>query len=236
MIPLRSRITPRAYPIVTRLILAANIVVWLYILTLVRSGQLEQFFAAYAFDAARSFGGLDQPGNWSIETPLRFIPLLTHLFLHGGWFHIIGNMLYLWIFGEGVEDALGSARFLLLYIASGVIAALGQALFTNGPLIGASGAIAGVLGAYLILFPGSRIATLVFLGVFITIVELPAVLVIGLFIVAQILEGFTDLRIAVPEARNIAYFAHVFGFLAGMLLVWLLRGRSSSRRTKVGWG
>jgi membrane associated rhomboid family serine protease len=236
VIPLRSRITPRAYPIVTRLILAANIVVWLYILTLARDGQLEGFFATYAFDPAESFGGLDAPGNWNIETPLRFIPLLTHLFLHGGWFHLLGNMLYLWIFGEGVEDALGSARFLLLYVVCGVVAALGQALFTSGPLIGASGAIAGVLGAYLIQFPASRIATLVFLGIFITIVELPAILVIGLFIVAQVIEGFTDLRIAVPAAQNIAYFAHVFGFLAGMLLAALLRGRSSSRRTRVGWG
>ena len=227
MIPLQDRTPSRGYPIVTRLLLGINVAVWIYVLYLSRSpGALEAFYQAWSFD----------PGSLSLDASLRFVTLLTHLFIHGGWLHIIGNMLYLWIFGDNVENALGSAAFLVFYLACGFVAALGQALFTSGPLIGASGAIAGVLGAYLLLFPTARIATLVFLGIFITIIDLPAIVVIGLFILTQVIEGLADLRFAVPEARHIAYFAHVFGFLAGMLLMPVLRGRSSSRRTKVGWG
>jgi membrane associated rhomboid family serine protease len=227
VIPLQDRTPARGYPIVTRLLLGVNVALWIYVLYLSRTpGALEIFYRSWSFD----------PGSLNIETPLGFVTLLTHLFIHGGWLHIIGNMLYLWIFGDNVEHALGSAAFLVFYLACGLVAALGQALFTSGPLIGASGAIAGVLGAYLLLFPTARIATLVFLGIFITVIDLPAIIVIGLFILTQVIEGFADLRFAVPEARHIAYFAHVFGFLAGMLLMPLLRGRSSSRRTKVGWG
>jgi membrane associated rhomboid family serine protease len=227
VIPLQDRTPTRGYPIVTRLLLGINIAVWIYVLYLSRTpGTLETLYQSWSFD----------PGKLSIETPLRFVTLVTHLFIHGGWLHIIGNVLYLWIFGDNVENALGSAAFLVFYLACGFVAALGQALLTAGPLVGASGAIAGVLGAYLLLFPTARIATLVFLGVFITVIDLPAIIVIGLFILTQVIEGLADLRFAVPEARHIAYFAHVFGFLAGMLLMPVLRGRSSSRRTKVGWG
>jgi membrane associated rhomboid family serine protease len=236
VIPLQDRTPTRGYPIVTRLLLGINVAVWIYVLYLSRTpGALEAFYRSWAFDP-ESFSSVLVPGNLGIETPLRFVTLVTHLFIHGGWLHIIGNMLYLWIFGDKVENALGSAAFLMFYVACGFVAALGQALFTADPLIGASGAIAGVLGAYLLMFPTARIATLVFLGIFITIIDLPAIIVIGLFILTQVIEGIADLRFAVPEARHIAYFAHVFGFLAGMLLMPVLRGRSSSRRTKVGWG
>ena len=236
MIPLQDRTPTRGYPLVTRLLLGINVAVWIYVLYLSRTpGALETFYRSWSFDP-ESFSAVLVPGNLGIETPLRFVTLVTHLFIHGGWLHIIGNMLYLWIFGDNVENALGSAAFLVFYLACGFIAALGQALFTAGPLVGASGAIAGVLGAYLLLFPTARIATLVFLGIFITIIDLPAIIVIGLFILTQVIEGIAELRFAVPEAQHIAYFAHVFGFLAGMLLMPLLRGRSSSRRTKVGWG
>jgi membrane associated rhomboid family serine protease len=227
VIPLQDRTPSRGYPIATRLLLGINVAVWIYVLYLSRTpGALEAFYQSWSFDYR----------SLSVDTPLRFATLLTHMFIHGGWLHVIGNMLYLWIFGDNVENALGSAAYLAFYLACGVIAALGQALFTAGPLIGASGAIAGVLGAYLLMFPTARIATLVFLGIFITVIDLPAIIVIGLFIVAQVIEGLADLRFAVPEAQHIAYFAHVFGFLAGMLLMPVLRGRSSARRTKVGWG
>ena len=227
MIPLQDRTPSRGHPIVTRLLLGINVAVWIYVLYLSRTPcALEDFYRSWSFD----------PAGLSIDAPVRLVTLLTHLFIHGGWLHIIGNALYLWIFGDNVENALGSASFLVFYLACGLVAALGQALFTSGPLIGASGAIAGVLGAYLFLFPTARIATLVFLGIFITVIDLPAIIVIGLFILTQVIEGLADLRFAVPEARHIAYFAHVFGFLAGMLLMPVLRGRSSSRRTKVGWG
>ncbi len=233
MIPLRDERSPRGYPIVTRVLLAINLVLWLYVVSLSRSpAQLDAFYAKYAFDWS-DFVTTIASGSLTIAT---LVPLVTHMFLHGGWIHVLGNMLYLWIFGDNVEDALGSVTFLGFYLACGVIAAIGQGLFGSGPMVGASGAIAGVLGAYLLMFPTARIATLVFLGIFITVINLPAIIVIGLFIAVQVVEALADLRIAAPAAQHIAYFAHVFGFLAGMLLARLLRGRSGSRRTKVGWG
>jgi membrane associated rhomboid family serine protease len=241
LIPLRDLRTPRTYPIVTRLLLGINIAAWVYALYLSRTpGALEQLYAAYAFSPEelreRLMGLVAFPGNWGIETPLYFVTLFTHMFLHGGWLHLLGNMLYLWIFGDNVEDALGSGAYLLFYIACGVIAALGQAIFSTAPLVGASGAICGVLGAYFILFPGGRIATLIFLGVFITVIELPALIVIGVFILVQIIEALADVRLAVPAAQGIAYFAHVFGFLAGVLLVRVARRQSTMRRARIGWG
>ena len=233
MIPLHDEKSPRGYPIVTRLLLAINVALWLYVVYLSRTpGALEAFYGRWAFDPAEIAGAIT---NGSAG-PLTFAPLVTHMFLHGGWLHIIFNMLYLWIFGDNVEDALGSATFLLFDLVCGIVAAIGQGLLAAGPLVGASGAIAGVLGAYLLMFPTARIATLVFLGIFITVIELPAIIVIGLFIVVQVLEGVAELRLTVPAAQHVAYFAHVFGFLAGMLLLPILRGRSASRRTKVGWG
>jgi membrane associated rhomboid family serine protease len=219
--------------VVTRVLLLLNVVVWLYIVYLARTpGALDAFFARYAFDWSEMRGAIAS-GSLGSGT---FVPLVTHMFVHGGWFHVLGNMLYLWIFGDNVEDALGSAVFLGFYLLCGVVAAIGQGLFAAGPIVGASGAIAGVLGAYLLMFPTARISTLVFLGIFITVIDLPAIIVIGLFIVVQIVDAIAELRIAVPAAQHIAYFAHVFGFVAGMLLFTLLRGRSASRRAKVGWG
>ena len=232
MIPLRDERSPRGYPIVTRLLLAANLVLWLYVVYLSRSpAALDAFYATYAFDWTE-FTSKIASGSWSVAT---FVPVVSHMFLHGGWLHVLGNMLYLWIFGDNVEDALGSATFLGFYLACGLIAAIGQGVLSGGPMIGASGAIAGVLGAYLLMYPTARIATLVFLGIFITVVNMPAIIVIGLFIVVQVVEALAELRLAVPAAQHIAYFAHVFGFLAGMLLARVLRERSGSRRTKVGW-
>jgi membrane associated rhomboid family serine protease len=233
VIPLRDERSPRGYPIVTRLLLAINLVLWLYVVFLSRSpGTLDAFYAKYAFDWSEFTSAIARRA-WSLTT---FVPLVSHMFLHGGWLHVLGNMLYLWIFGDNVEDALGSMTFLGFYLACGVIAAIAQGIFGSGPMVGASGAIAGVLGAYLLMFPTARIATLVFLGIFITVINMPAIIVIGLFIVVQVIEAVADLRIAAPAAQHIAYFAHVFGFLAGMLLSSLLRGRSATRRTKVGWG
>lgn len=233
MIPLHDEKSPRGYPIVTRLLIAINVGLWLYVVYLSRTpGALDAFYGRWAFDPSEIAGAVAS-GSWG---PLTFAPIVTHMFLHGGWLHIIFNMLYLWIFGDNVEDALGSATFLVFYLVCGIVAAVGQGLLAAGPLVGASGAIAGVLGAYLLMFPTARIATLLFLGIFITVIELPALIVIGLFIVVQVVEGVAELRLAVPAAQHVAYFAHVFGFLAGMLLLPVLRGRAASRRTKVGWG
>jgi membrane associated rhomboid family serine protease len=215
-------------------LLFANIALWIYALYLSRQpGAMEALYDRYSFDWTTFTAALSN-GNASIST---FVPLITHQFLHGGWLHVLGNMLYLWIFGDNVEDAMGSVAFLGFYLLCGVIAAIGQGLLAPAPMVGASGAISGVLGAYLVMFPTARVSTLVFLGIFITVIDLPALIVIGMFVVLQIIEGLAELRLATHvAAQQVAYFAHVFGFLAGVLLLPLLRRNSSSRRVRTGWG
>ena len=233
MIPLGDAKGSKGLAVVNRLLLFTNIAVWIYIVSLQRTpGALEAFFERYAFDWTRFTHDLSS-GAWTIST---FVPLITHMFLHGGWLHIIGNMLYLWIFGDNVEDAMGSFPFLIFYLLCGVIAAIGQGLLSPGPMVGASGAIAGVLGAYLVMYPTARISTLVFLGIFISIFELPAIIVIGMFIVLQIIESVAELRLQLhTSTEQVAYFAHIFGFVAGILLLPLFR-RATMRRARVGWG
>ncbi|HYR92957.1 MAG TPA: rhomboid family intramembrane serine protease [Methylomirabilota bacterium] len=234
MIPLHDANPSRGVPVVTRLLLFANIALWIYALYLSRQpGAMEAFYDRYSFDWTTFTAALSS-GNASVST---FVPLITHQFLHGGWLHVLGNMLYLWIFGDNVEDAMGSVAFLGFYLLCGVIAAIGQGLVAPAPMVGASGAIAGVLGAYLVMYPTARVSTLVFLGIFITVIDLPALIVIGMFVVLQIIEGLAELRLAThAAAQQVAYFAHVFGFLAGVLLLPLLRRNSSSRRVRTGWG
>jgi membrane associated rhomboid family serine protease len=232
MIPISDVNPTRGPAIVNRLLLFTNIVVWIYILNLQRTpGALEAFFDRYAFDWTRFTNDLAS-GAWNLGT---FVPLITHMFLHGGWLHIIGNMLYLWVFGDNIEDRFGSATYLLFYILCGIVAAVGQGLVAPSPMLGASGAIAGVLGAYLVLFPGARIRTLIFLGIFITVVQLPAFVVIGFFVVIQFIEGFASLRLSGHAAtENVAYFAHIFGFFAGVVLLFVLRDRSRGKATPYG--
>jgi len=232
VIPLSDANPARGPAIVNRLLLFVNIAVWLYMVSLQRTpGALEGFLDRYAFDWSRFTADL-ATGAWTFAT---FVPLVTHMFLHGGWLHIIGNMLYLWVFGDNVEDRLGSGTYLLFYLLCGIAAAVGQGLVAPSPMLGASGAIAGVLGAYLVLSPGARIRTLIFLGIFITVIQLPAVVVIGFFIVIQFIEGLASLRFSgYPATEQVAYFAHIFGFFAGIALVLLLRDRA--QRTPAPYG
>jgi rhomboid family protein len=219
-------------PIVNRLLLAVNLVAWIYVVYLTRQpGALEAFFARYSFDWLE-FTQRITSGDLGLDT---FVPLVSHMFLHGGWLHVLGNTLYLWIFGDNVEDRFGSAQYLVFYLLCGIVAAIGQGLISPAPMVGASGAIAGVLAAYLLMFPAARVSTLVFLGLFITIVELPALVVIGMFIVLQILEGIAELRIAGhAAAQHIAYFAHLCGFAAGLLLLVFFRRADAARRVRFG--
>jgi len=234
VIPFSDSNPTRGPAIVNRLLLFVNIVVWLYIVSLQRTpGALEAFYDRYAFDWSRFTADLAS-GAWSVNT---FVPLVTHMFLHGGWLHIIGNMLYLWVFGDNVEERLGRGAYLLFYLSCGVIAAVGQGIVSPGPMLGASGAIAGVLAAYLVLFPGARVKTLIFLGIFITVLQLPAIIVIGFFIVIQLLDAFASLRLSGHAASDqVAYFAHLFGFAAGLVLVFVLRDRTprGTQRTRYG--
>ena len=232
MIPLRDANPVRGAPIVNRLLLAVNLAVWIYIVYLTRQpGALEVFFDRYSFDWLE-FTHRVTTGDLGFAT---FVPLVSHMFLHGGWLHVLGNMLYLWIFGDNVEDRLGSAQYLVFYLLCGIVAAIGQGLIAPSPMVGASGAIAGVLGAYLLMFPTARVSTLVFLGLFITIVELPALVVIGMFIVLQVIEGVAELRLTGHAAtQQIAYFAHVFGFAAGLILLAFFRRADATRRVRFG--
>jgi membrane associated rhomboid family serine protease len=167
-------------------------------------------------------------GSAHLAPHLRVVPawatLLTSMFLHGGWFHLIGNMLFLWIFGNNVEDALGHARYLLLYLASGIAAALVQAAASPAshvPMIGASGAIAGVLGAYLLVFPRANVHVFIWIVIFFRIVNVPASILLGLWFAMQLASGLARGH----GTPGVAFWAHVGGFLTGMILVTMLRPR-----------
>jgi membrane associated rhomboid family serine protease len=224
MIPLRDLNRIRRFPAITILLIAVNVAVFLYqttldrqiYLSLVRSAGLIPFQATHHPDigVARDF--------------------LTSMFLHGGWFHLLSNMLYLWIFGANVEDAMGSLRFLGFYLVCGVLASLALVVTqpeTSVPTLGASGAIAGVLGAYLVLFPGARVQTLVFFVYFIRIIEVRAVVVLGIWILLQILYGLSAARL--PGGGGIAYAAHVGGFLVGAVAATFFRVSQRKRMPKL---
>jgi membrane associated rhomboid family serine protease len=163
--------------------------------------------------------------------------LITSQFLHGGWLHLLGNMLYLWIFGNNIEDRLGRVLFVLFYLGGGVVAGLTQTAIdpdSTIPLIGASGAIAATLGAYFVLFPGARITTLVFLGFFYQLIEVPAILVLGFWFLLQLLDGIGSL--GMDAGAGVAFFAHIGGFIGGALVAWLMivGGRVPARGSRVG--
>ena len=213
MLPLRDFIPTRRFPAVTVGIIVVNIIAFAYELLAEAGGTLEQTFytmGVVPFKVTHNFG------------PAVALSFLTSMFLHGGFMHIIGNMLYLWIFGNNVEDSMGRGRFLVFYLLTGSIASAAQVLASpNSPIpsIGASGAIAGVLGAYIVLFPRARVQMLVFLGYFARLTQLPALLVLGFWFVLQLFNGL--LAFGMTQMGGVAWFAHVGGFVAGLLLVRL---------------
>ncbi len=232
MIPLRDHSPVRGAPLVNRLLLALNVAAWIYVVYLSRqSGALDAFLDRYAFDWLE-FTGKIAVGDLS---PATFVPVVSHMFLHGGWLHVVVNMLYLWIFGDNVEHRFGSGPYLVFYLLCGIVAAIGQGLIAPAPMVGASGAIAGVLAAYLVMYPAARISTLVFLGFFITIIDVPALIVIGMFIVLQVIEGAAELRLGGHAAsQQVAYFAHICGFAAGLVLLAFFRRGAETRRVRFG--
>jgi membrane associated rhomboid family serine protease len=147
------------------------------------------------------------------------------MFMHGSFVHLFGNMLYLWIFGNNIEDYLGKLKFTIFYFLSGIFAAFTQILISpqsQVPMIGASGAVAGVLGAYFILFPKSRITTLIFFGFFIRLIKMPALFVLGIWIIFQLLYGFSNISLQGADA-GVAWFAHIGGFIGGIILIKLIK-------------
>lgn len=219
MIPLRD-INPRQRtPVVNIVLIIVN--VWMFLWEVSLGPALMQVMAKIAFVPARFWA----PGDLGSDITSIFVSM----FLHGGWMHLGGNMLYLWVFGDNLEDRMGHVRYLLFYVACGVVATLAHAIFNPGspvPAVGASGAIAGVLGGYLILFPAARVMTLIPFFVFITVRELPAMLVLGLWFVIQLFTGAATLGLpSAQEGGGVAYFAHIGGFVAGVALVMLIRNR-----------
>jgi membrane associated rhomboid family serine protease len=242
MIPLKDDLQSRSLPIVTVGLIGLNLLAFLYQLSLgldargPGAGAAEAFVREFGVIPCRVTGDCPAAVVRAIgDFPHPWVTLVTSMFLHGGLFHIGGNMLYLWIFGNNVEDTLGHGRFLLFYLASGVAAAAGQIAISPGshvPMIGASGAVSGVLGAYLLLFPYATILTLVTFGFFIRFLHVPALIVLGFWIVVQLFNGyftFSAQAAGRAESGGVAWFAHIGGFLAGMLLLFLLRSRRSRR-------
>jgi membrane associated rhomboid family serine protease len=163
-----------------------------------------------------------------VDLPSPTFTIFTSMFMHGGLFHIAGNMLYLWIFGNNVEDTLGHGRYLIFYLACGVVAALVQTAINPSspvPMVGASGAVSGVLGSYLLLFPHAHVTTLIILGFFFRLVRIPAVVVLGFWIVLQVLNGLGSFG----ASGGVAFFAHIGGFVAGMGLLYVLQPRARAR-------
>lgn len=213
MIPISDRLPTRYFPIMTILLIVANVVIFGFELLLDMLGLLDPFIYAFGVVPYRVMHQFDVMMAFSF---------FSSMFLHGGFLHLAGNMLYLWIFGNNVEDVLGHFRFLIFYFVCGILASLAQVLASAGsmiPGIGASGAIAGVLGAYLVLFPRARIITLIPLGIFTQLAELPAVMVLGFWFVLQLFNGV--LTLGLPSAGGVAWFAHIGGFAAGLVLVRL---------------
>ena len=203
MIPLRALLVRRSTPVMTLLIIAANVFFFLREMA-VPLWARDRFIEHYAL----------------VPDHLQLISLVTSMFLHGGWLHLIGNMWFLWVFGSHIEDAMGSAKYLVFYLISGIASALVQFALNLGspvPTIGASGAIAGVMGAFLILYPRVRVVTLVIIVFFITTYELPAAFMLLYWFAIQLLSGLGSLS-SVSQAQGIAWFAHVGGFLAGIVL------------------
>jgi membrane associated rhomboid family serine protease len=222
MIPIRDDNPTTIPPIVTIAIIGLCALVFLWQVSLPSDAATR---AVYSFGVipAVLFGRDALPPELA-RVPAE-LTVLTAMFLHGGWMHLIGNMLYLWIFGNNIEDSMGHVRFVIFYVLCGAAAALAQSALDPGsivPMIGASGAIAGVLGAYLVLFPRAHVLVLVPLGFFTQLLRLPALLVLGFWFVLQLFEGGL---IAANGESSVAYWAHIGGFVAGIVLIFLLRGR-----------
>jgi rhomboid family protein len=211
MIPLRDVIPSRTTPYITITIIALNAVAWLFEVSLPHD-DLNEFLA--------TFGVVPAYFSWPT--------LITSMFLHGSWSHVIGNMWYLWIFGDNVEDRVGHGRFILFYLLCGIAAALGQVAVDPDsmlPTIGASGAIAGVMGAYFVLYPHSRVLTLI-PWIFIQIVELPAIFLLGFWFLMQLFSaGTVAVTAASHGSGGVAFAAHVAGFVVGAGGVFVFRNR-----------
>ena len=227
MIPFRDNIPSRSTPIITISLILINTAVFIYELSL--GDALEPFIFQFGVIPALV-------GSWP-QSDLPFfavtIPFLTSMFLHGGWLHLIGNMWYLWIFGDNVEDRLGHFTFLIFYLLCGIGAGVVHTILNSNstvPSVGASGAIAGVLGAYVVSYPFARVLTLVPIFVFLQVIEIPALIVLGFWFVMQFFYGAASFAATrVNDSGGVAWWAHVGGFVIGILLIGLFPRRDRQR-------
>jgi membrane associated rhomboid family serine protease len=226
LLPLKDDNPTRRFPIITYCLFFTNIAVFIYSLQFTTAQAQQLFFYQYAIIPKAITTGIPTT-PFSIQ-PV-YLTLITSMFLHGGLLHVASNMLFLWIFGNNVEDVLGRFKFILFYLASGIAGALAQIAvdpYSTIPNVGASGAIAGVLAGYLLLFPGARVVTLVFF-IFIEVIRIPAIILIGFWFVLQIVSGIFSVG---ASGGGVAYFAHIGGFTAGLLMT--IVALRSTRRQK----
>jgi membrane associated rhomboid family serine protease len=222
MIPLRDDNPSATLPVVTVTLIVLCALVFLWEISL-SEPALHAAILAYGVTPATLFGATELPPDIHRIPPS--LTVFTSMFLHGGWMHLIGNMLYLWIYGDNIEDAMGHTRFIVFYLLCGVAAVGAQGALdptSTVPMIGASGAISGVLGAYLLLYPRARVLVLVPLGFYIRLFHLPAAFVLGLWFVLQLAN---TLLMQSQEGGGVAFAAHAGGFVAGMALVPLFKRR-----------
>jgi len=221
-IPLTDHIRRRSFWAFTLLLIVAN--VWAFLIELSLGPELNRVVLLYGLVPAR----YAPRALFNLPAEFTFAPVFVSMFLHGGWLHLLGNMLFLFVFGRSVEDRFGHFPFLLLYLVSGIAAALAQIVVNSGsrvPTIGASGAIAGVLGAYFVCYPRARITTLIPLFIFFWTVEIPAILLLGYWFLIQFLVGLQMLSIQTATAGGVAWWAHIGGFVTGALLALTMRPR-----------
>lgn len=227
MIPIRDNIKSRRFPVINTALIVINIAVFIYELIL-SQGQLTAFMSSFGVIPRRLMNLVHGEATFVSAV----LPLFTSMFLHGGWLHLLGNLLYLWIFGDNVEDRLGRTRYLLVYITAGLLGALAQ-VWANPqaaePIIGASGAIAGVLGAYFLAYPRAKVLTLLPIFFFFTFIEIPAFIFLFIWFITQWLSGY--LTLGVP-GNMVAWWAHIGGFASGAVLMFVFapRRKKISRR------
>jgi len=222
MIPIGDDAPVARFPLITILLIVVNVFVFFFELSL--GPELQRFISIFGVTPKILWQWL-ATGNYAAAA----VVLLSSMFLHGGWLHLGGNMLYLWIFGDNVEDLLGHFRFLGFYLLSGLAAMLAHAYFlpdSTAPAIGASGAIAGVLGAYLLNFPGARVYVLLPLFIFFPVITIPAFFMLGFWFLQQLFNGL--IAVAEPGFTQVAWWAHIGGFMAGMVLVKLMAKRKKA--------
>lgn len=218
MIPLKDDNPTSTYSYVTVGLIIINILVFVYELSWGR--HFGHFLNRYGATPVLILKNMPAP----VEYPPPFITIFTSMFLHGGFFHVAGNMLYLWVFGNNIEDSMGHFRFIIFYFLCGVIAVYSFSIVnphSTVPMVGASGAVSGVLGAYLILFPRAKVLTLIPFGFYIQMVKIPAIFVLGLWMVVQIINGM----VSGGTGGGVAWFAHIGGFITGMALIGLFKKR-----------